>query len=75
MSSNKEELKAMNTEELNGKLEEALEEYGNLHLQQATHQISNPLRVREVRREIARIKTFLRQRELNIGVEEKEGEK
>ena len=36
MSSNKEELKAMNTEELNGKLEEALEEYGNLHLQQAT---------------------------------------
>ena len=66
MSSNKEELKAMNTEELNGKLEEALEEYGNLHLQQATHQISNPLRVREVRREIARIKTLIHEYELGI---------
>ena len=74
MSTKKEELKGMTTEELNSKLEEAVEEYGNLRIQQATHQISNPLRIRTVRREIARIKTFIRQNELSTDVNVKEGE-
>ena len=42
----------------------AKEEYENLLLQKATHEISNPMRIRIVRREIARIKTFIRQHEL-----------
>ncbi len=61
-----EELKGMTLEELKGRLAEAKEEYENLLLQKATHEISNPMRIRIVRREIARIKTFIRQHELGI---------
>ena len=61
-----EELKGMRLEELQGRLAEAKEEYENLLLQKATHEISNPMRIRTVRREIARIKTFIRQHELGI---------
>ena len=43
--------------ELDAKLIELHEEMGNLQLQQATHQITNPLRIRLVRRDIARTKT------------------
>ena len=63
---NTEELKTLSLDELKGRLEDAQEEYHNLMLQKATHQINNPLRIREVRREIARIKTFIRQHELGI---------
>ena len=44
------------------------EEYDNLQIQKATHQLTNPLRLRFVRREIARVKTFIRQHELGINV-------
>ncbi len=63
---NKEELKNLSLEELKAKLQEAREEYENLLLQKATHELSNPMRIRIVRREIARIKTFIRQHELGI---------
>jgi len=72
---NTEELKGLTPEELQDKLEEATEEYGNLQIQKATHQLSNPLRIREVRREIARLKTFIHQHEIGIAVKTKEGEK
>ena len=62
----KEELKGLSLEELKAKLAEAIEEYENLKLQKATHEITNPMRIRTVRREIARIKTFIRQHELGI---------
>ncbi len=62
----KEDLKGLTLEELKAKLEEAKEEYENLLLQKATHELSNPMRIRTVRREIARIKTFIRQHELGI---------
>ncbi|APF17661.1 50S ribosomal protein L29 [Caldithrix abyssi] len=62
----KEDLKGLTLDELKAKLEEAKEEYENLLLQKATHELSNPLRIRTVRREIARIKTFIRQHELGI---------
>jgi len=62
----KEDLKGLTLEELKAKLAEAKEEYENLFLQKATHELSNPLRIRTVRREIARIKTFIRQHELGI---------
>ncbi|NOX90504.1 MAG: 50S ribosomal protein L29 [Calditrichaeota bacterium] len=62
----KEDLKGLSLEELREKLAEAKEEYENLMLQKATHEISNPMRIRTVRREIARIKTFIRQHELGI---------
>jgi large subunit ribosomal protein L29 len=62
----KEDLKGLTLDELKEKLAEAKEEYENLVLQKATHEISNPMRIRIVRREIARIKTFIRQHELGI---------
>jgi len=62
----KEDLKGLTLEELKAKLAEAKEEYENLLLQKATHELSNPMRIRTVRREIARIKTFIRQHELGI---------
>jgi large subunit ribosomal protein L29 len=61
-----EDLNHLAPEELKEKLTSAHEEYENLILQKATHQLSNPLRIRTVRRNIARLKTFLRQQELGI---------
>ena len=59
----KENYADMPAEELNEKLVERIEELGNLRLQQSTHQISNPIRIRYIRRDIARIKTILNQKE------------
>lgn len=56
---NKEELLNMNPDELRVKLGELQEEMDNLLLQKATHQITNPLRIRTVRRTIARVRTLL----------------
>lgn len=72
---NNDELNELTVEELQDKLADAFEERDNLQIQKATHQISNPLRIREVRREIARIKTYIRQHELGIAVENKKDEK
>jgi large subunit ribosomal protein L29 len=63
---NREDYKGLSLEELQEKLEEIYVERDNLQIQKATHQLTNPLRIREVRREIARIKTFIRQHELGI---------
>jgi len=49
----------LTADELDAKLIELHEEMGNLQLQQATHQITNPLRIRLVRRDIARTKTLI----------------
>ena len=53
-------------EELKIRLADAELELSNMIFQQATHQIDNPLQIRETRREIARIKTLLREYELGI---------
>ncbi len=64
----KEDLKGLTLDELNEKLREVQDEYENLILQKATHQLTNPIRIRYVRKEIARIKTFIRQQELGINI-------
>ena len=69
---NREDYSGLSLEELKDKLVEVLEEMDNLRIQKATHQLTNPLRVREVRKEIARLKTFIRQHELNINVKKTE---
>lgn len=63
---NKEEFAGLTLDELKEKLTEVAEEYDNLHIQKATHQLTNPIRIRDVRKEIARIKTYMRQHELGI---------
>jgi large subunit ribosomal protein L29 len=59
------ELKDFSDVELTGKLSELKEELFNLRFQMATGQLENPMRIREVRKNIARVKTVQRQRELN----------
>jgi large subunit ribosomal protein L29 len=50
--------------ELEQKLVELKGELFNLRFQMATGQLENPIRVRDVRKSIARIKTILREKEL-----------
>jgi large subunit ribosomal protein L29 len=47
--------------ELEQHLQDVEVELTNLKFQQATHQLQNPLRIREVRRNVARLKTLLHQ--------------
>ena len=62
-----EQLRAITTEELGIKLREAKEELFNLRFQAATGQLESHGRLTAVRKEIARIYTVLRERELGIG--------
>lgn len=55
----KDEIMSMAPDQLQNKLGILQEELNNLQLQKSTHQITNPLRIRTVRRDIARVKTLL----------------
>jgi large subunit ribosomal protein L29 len=58
------EWRDLGDDELRGKLRELQEELFNLRFQLATGQIENVGRIRTVRRDIARLQTILRQRQL-----------
>ena len=60
------EIREMNIDEVRQQLEEREEELANLKLQLATHQLENPLTVPDTKREIARLKTVLREHDLGI---------
>jgi large subunit ribosomal protein L29 len=60
------ELRNLDDAELSSKLREAKEELFNLRFQGATGQLENHGRLRAVRKDIARIYTILRERELGI---------
>jgi len=53
------ELRNRSSEELETQLEGLLKEQFNLRMQAGTGQLSRPSRVKEVRREIARVKTIM----------------
>ena len=59
------ELRDLSVNELK-KLDELKEELFNLRFQLATGQLDNPMRISAVRKSIARVKTVMRERELNI---------
>ncbi|MDE2998086.1 MAG: 50S ribosomal protein L29 [Gemmatimonadota bacterium] len=61
------EIRQMTRSEVDELLGDRLEELSNLRIQLVTQQLDNPLRVKSVRRDIARIRTVLRERtpELN----------
>lgn len=61
-----EEIKQLPIEELKLRLDEAVDELHNLRFQHATHQLDNPLKIRLLRKDIARLKTVLREYELGI---------
>lgn len=60
------DLRQLSDEELRKKLQDSKEELFKLRFQLATNQLDNPMKIREVRRNIARLKTILRERELGI---------
>jgi large subunit ribosomal protein L29 len=68
------ELRGLTEDELLGKLRESKEELFNLRFQAATGQLESHGRLRAVRRDIAKIYTVMRERELGITtVESSEG--
>lgn len=58
------ELRPLANAELANRLDDSYQELFNLRFQKASGQLTNVSRTREVRRDIARIKTILREREL-----------
>ena len=58
-------VRELTDDELNRKVSDYKEELFNLRFQLATGQLDNPMRIRDVRKNIARCKTVLRQRELS----------
>ena len=56
------DVRKMTPEELNAKLAELKKDLFNLRFQNATKQIENPLKIVEVRRDIARVQTILREK-------------
>ena len=60
------EIRPLNDEELKVKLEEAHEEFLSLRFRLATRQLINHREINKVKKKIARIKTILRERELDV---------
>lgn len=58
------ELRDMSNEELINKISECKEELFNLRFSQATGNLEKPSRIRELRKQAAKMKTILREREL-----------
>ena len=58
------EIRDLTSEELLKKIEESKEELFNLRFNQATGSLEKPSRLRELRKQVARMKTVLREREL-----------
>lgn len=60
------EIRELTDEELVRKIADSKEELFRLRFQLATGQLDNVMKIREVKRRIARLKTILRERELGI---------
>ena len=67
-------LRSLEDDELETKLREAKEELFNLRFQAATGQLESHGRLKAVRKDIARIYTIMRERELGISAVETDGE-
>ena len=57
--------KEMTSEELNAKFKSLKQELFNLRFSNATGQLANPMQLNAVKKDIARVKTILTERELN----------
>jgi len=58
------EIRKLSTEEINKKINDAKEELFNLRMKQATGSLEKPARLHELRKDVARYKTILREREM-----------
>ncbi len=59
------EIRQLTLDEVQIQLEDALEEMENLRILHSTHQLDNPMRIHSLRKDIARLKTVLREAELS----------
>ena len=61
------EIRELSDDELRTREREITEELFHLRLRRATSQLPNPMKVRETKRDLARVKTVLRQRPVTRG--------
>ena len=66
------EVRNMSAEQLNEKLVGLKKDLFYLRMQHATNQLDNPLKIRETKHDIARVKTMLREKELRSGAPDKQ---
>ena len=59
------EIRDMSREEMSAKLEELKKDLFNLRFQHATNQLDNPIKIVAVKRDIARINTIIREKEIS----------
>ncbi|MFZ0240303.1 MAG: 50S ribosomal protein L29 [Desulfobacterales bacterium] len=59
------EVKALSQEERQRKLVELKQELFNLRFQHATGQLENPQRLKQIKRDVARVRTIIRSEELS----------
>ena len=59
------EIRELSTEEILSEIQECKEELFNLRMQQATGSLEKPSRINELRKQVARMKTIIRERELS----------
>ena len=64
------EIRELTTDKIVAKIKEDKEELFNLRFQQATGNLEKPSRIRDLRHDVARLKTVLRERELKEEVAE-----
>ncbi|HEY4695267.1 MAG TPA: 50S ribosomal protein L29 [Candidatus Hydromicrobium sp.] len=64
------EIKEQTKEELETKLADIKKSLFNLKFQKATGQLDNPVKIRNLRKDIARIKTLLKEKELDMKTNE-----
>ena len=60
------ELRALSAEKLEEKLQELKKDLFMLRMQHATNQLENPMQIAAVKKDIARIKTIIREKETNV---------
>ena len=60
------DIRDLSTQELEEKIKDLKEELFNLRFQNATNQLDNPVRIASVKKDIARVKTILKEKELGI---------
>ena len=59
------EIRELSLDDAKARLEELVKERFNLRFRSATESIDNPMRFRSIRRDIARLRTILREKEAN----------
>ena len=61
------DLRELSTKELEGKILDSKKELFSLRMKQSTGTLDKPSRIKELRKDVARMKTILRERELTGG--------